>query len=243
MKKDVKIIVSLLVIAVLVVAVAFYVSTSLPPKTTDVSHTSGLSMASTNYAAMVIQYANGQSATITSTQSSASKSLSLINESPTAGTVGATATSINTNLDMIPVYTGTVSSYTIAPGAFQVLVVVGTVTTSAGANSGTIIYNSGQVALSPISPQPSMPASGGSVIVCSSTVNGNSPPFTGVNYVQGTTYTLCDEISSFTISGTFNDGTTFGPVTAGVAWCFWTFQYSSSDTFTSISVNFALSTH
>ena len=81
MKKDSKIIVSLLVIAVLVVAVAFYVSTSLPPKTTDVSHTSGLSMTSTNEGTMVITYANGQTQTVTSIEAPSTKPLSIIGPS------------------------------------------------------------------------------------------------------------------------------------------------------------------
>lgn len=209
------------------------------PKT-GTSHTTGANIASTNTAAMTIYYSDGSHTTIGSTMST-SQALNLINQSPYAGAVGKTATSINTNLNMIPEYTGTVSSYTIAQGTFGVIIVTGTVTTLDQLGSATEIY-SGSVTLSPTSPQPTMPPSGGSVIVCSSTVTSahGDVPFSGVNYVAGQTYTLVDSISAFSISGTFTDGTTFGPVIAGNAYIFWTFQYQSSNTFTSVSVNFAL---
>ena len=235
MKKDSKIIVSLLVIAVLVVAVAFYVSTSLPPKTTDVSHTSGLSMTSTNEGTMVITYANGQTQTVTSIEAPSTKPLSII------GPSGSSAASINTNLYMYPVYTGTVASYTIAQGMFGVEIVTGAVSSLAQLAASTEVYST-SLPLTPTS-QPTMPPSGGSVIVCSSTVTASAGnvPFAGVNYVAGQTYTLVDSISAFSISGTFTDGSPFGPVIAGTAYYFWTFQYHSDNSFTSVSVGFALS--
>ena len=228
-----------------IVVLALFMYTGYNPLTnstkTGTSHTTGANIASTNTAAMTIYYSDGSHTTIGSTISK-SQALSLINESPTAGTVGSTATEINTNLNMIPVYTGNVASYSINQGSFFVEIAVGTVTSWAQAQSSStqILEVVGDQAIQPVSPLPSMPSSGGSVIVCSSTVSGSMAPFIGPLYQQGQTYTLIDEISGFSISGTFTDGSTFA-VSAGTATCFWTYQYTSSATFTSVSVNFALS--
>ena len=237
MEKSNQKLLALVVIIVIAFASFMYLGGYFNTSKTGTSKTSGNGASSTNAATITVTYTDGSKQTFSSAQSaSILKSESLVNG-------GKTASSINTNLDIVPVYTGTVSSYTINSGTFFVEIAVGTVTSWAQAQSSstTILDVVGDVAVQPVSPLPTFPASGGSVIVCSSTASGNQVPFTGPLYQQGQTYTLIDEISGFSISGTFNDGSTFGPVSAGIATCFWTFQYQSSDTFTSVSVNFALS--
>jgi hypothetical protein len=214
------------ILAFAVVAVdVFYIQPQ--SKTTGTSKTTGLSITSTNTAAMTIYYTDGSQSTIQSTTPKI-HAASLVDASNSK-----TVSSINTNLDMIPTFTGSVQSYTINAGAFNVAIYTGS------NPSGNKIY-SASANINPISPLPTL-TSGNSVIVCSSTVNSNSPPFTGINYINGVQYTLVDTISGFSISGTFTDGSTFGPVAAGTAQITWTFMYQSSDSFTGLSVNFALS--
>ena len=214
----------------IVVAVAVFMVISLfawsgynplaQPKT-GTSHTTGANIASTNTAAMTIYYSDGSHST--PIKSTATNALSIMEEGS-----GKQVSSINTNLNMIPTFTGTISSYTINPGTFSVSI------TGPNANYQTNI---------PVIPGANLPSltSGQSVIVCSSTVNTNTAPFASANFLVGTHYTLTDTISGFSISGTFSDGSTFGPISAGTATITWGFLYESGNSFSGLTVNFALS--
>jgi hypothetical protein len=176
-------------------------------------------------AEMILTYSDGTTARVKSTDSA--QQLFSIAESSS----GKTVTSINTNLNMIPTYSGTISSYSIVAGTF-------TMSIKDNSNGGTIM--SGSASVQTVSPLPTL-QSGHSVIICSSTANGNTAPFYGVTYTVGHTYTLNMHVSGFKIQGTFSDGKTFGPVQAPDADINWGFTYTSDYGFSSVSVSFALS--
>ena len=214
-----------------------YITSHLNSGNSGRSITTGVGTTSVNTAQFILTYQGGKTVIINSTTPQPITD-SLVDQTYNPGQV---AVALNTNLDMTPSYTGTVGSYTIAPGSFTVEIFQGQVSNPTQAMNAAAAWGPTTVALQPVG-TPAL-TSGTPVIVCSSTVNGNSPPFAGVNYQQGQTYTLMDEITGYSISGTFSDGSPFGPVTAGTAYIFWTYSYSSSDSFNGITVGFALSAH
>ena len=223
-------VISLAVIVVLLVSVIFVVeySTLFPSKKTPVS----VGSAASDGITVTISYttSSGQTGTVTvnSDAQPIGKTLSLlgtgaVNSIP----AGSTITSINTNLDMTPTYAGTVSSYTVA-GTYGV------------ALAGSSVSYSSTVALSPVSPLPTL-TSGGESIICSSTVTPTGIIALTSGWVDGATYTLTDTFTSPSMTITFSDGVQLSQ-TAQTAQIQFTFEYASAS-FTALTAVFALSAH
>jgi hypothetical protein len=219
-------------LVIIVVSSVMYQASAVKPGT---SKTKGLNISSVNTASLTIKYApiNGVTPTSTIISSTTPKATALnIFDSTNQQAV----TSIATNLDMTPTFTGTVASYKITGGTFDTEIV--------NDNSGLIVLPVMSSAITPISPLPTL-VSGQSVIICSSTTSTSGALFTQSSFVNGQEYLLSDSIQGLTITGTFTDGQSFGPITAGNAVVQWTFIYSTASSltgasFTSLSVTFAL---
>lgn len=147
-------------------------------------------------------------------------SLEVISE--TSPNIGSIVTSINTNLDLIPVFTltagTTISSYTVS-GTFSVYI-----NNYASGSMSTLVWDT-SMAMSPVSPLPTL-TSGSSSIVSSSTISLSSSPFTSTYLTSGHEYELRDCCSGVTITITFSDGSTATQM-AQNAEIDWVFEYKS----------------
>ena len=125
-------------------------------------------------------------------------------------TSGATVSSINTNLNLIPVFTGTIQSYTLT-GNLQILI---------NNPDGTLKYQT-TMSLQPLHPTL---VSGQSVIVASSTLSASVLESLPVYspWVPGQTYKLTDYSYGVTLTGTFTDGAAFNIMapSAEITWYF-----------------------
>ncbi len=168
---------------------------------------------------------NGQVINLDS-QTNSAKALAIISQTGSgngiSSTIGATISSINTNLYATPTFTGTITSYTLSGGYFSVYI-------NNYVNGGmtTLVWSF----VPPFTPT-SHPAltSGVSALICSSTAYTSGQPFTGSNptLVSGQTYLLRDIVSGVSISGTFTDGSTFGPIMiSNNAEIDWVFMYKT----------------
>ncbi len=175
----------------------------------------------TTNATLTVNYIDGSHSTFSSGNQ---KSLTIIDSQKNLA-----VSSINANLNMIPVFTGQILNYQITPGTFSVQML----------NSQNVNIYSVNMPVVPVNNLPAL-VSGRSIIVCSSTAYTTGTPFTSVALQQGQTYTLIYQISGFSISGTYTDGSIFGPIVAQNAQIAWKFVYESSNQF-SLSVVFSLS--
>jgi hypothetical protein len=239
-----KIVISLAIIVVLLVSAIFVVEIPNifpPPKKTSTTTT----YSAGDYMTATISYTtpSGQTGTVTlnSNAQPSGTTLSMIGTGASNSIpAGSTINSINTNLDMIPTYSllyGTsVSSYTVA-GSFTTELIGAT---SSGANTGSALYTSSSIAMSPVSPLPTL-SSGNSVIICSSTVSSSAIQGCYSGWHQGNDYNWIDTCSSPSMTIVFSDGSS---VTQTASSCSFTldFAYQSSNTFTSLSAVFAMST-
>lgn len=238
-----KVVISLAIIVILLVSAIFVVEIPniFPPpkKTPTTTNTAG------DYMTATISYTtpSGQTGTVTlnSDAQPSGTTLSMIGTGASNSIpAGSTINSINTNLDLIPTYSllygTTVSSYTVA-GSFTTELIGAT---SSGANTGSALYTSSPIAMSPVSPLPTL-SSGNSVIICSSTVASSAIQGCYSGWHQSNDYNWIDTCSSPSMTITFSDGSS---VTQTASACSFTldFAYQSSNTFTSLSAVFALST-
>ena len=143
------------------------------------------------------------------------KGLTIVSETGSgngiSSTVGAAISQINTNFNFIPTFTGTVASYTVS-GTFGIEI--------NNAQGGTVwAVNKPLESLNPTL------VSGKSVILSSSTASTYQAPFSGVGLTKGQIYTLVDFTLGVSISGTFTDGSAFGPINAQNAQINWVFKY------------------
>lgn len=169
---------------------------------------------------------NGQVINLDS-QTNSAKALAIISQTGSgngiSSTIGATISSINTNLYATPTFTGTIASYTFSGGYFSVY--INTYTNGA---MSTLIWS----ATPPFTPtsHPTL-ISGQSVLLCSSTASTNQVPFSygqSTPFTSGQTYLLRDIVSGVSISGTFTDGSTFGPIMiSNNAEIDWVFMYET----------------
>ncbi len=200
---------------------------AIPAIDTNINKNGSLTTAS-----VLFTYADGSKAYLNSTDTP-QQIMSIIDQNSGDTKYGQQITSVQTNLYMTPTFTGNIGSWSIIGGTFSIQI-------TDSSNGGAIVYGPSSMAISPISPLPSL-TNGQAVIVCSSTANGNTVPFSSVSYVQGHTYVLTDTITGYKIQGTFSDGASFGPISASTATITWTYQYQSSNTFSGVSVSFAMS--
>ncbi len=145
--------------------------------------------------ACVVTYANG--ATETFTSKTPLTTLTIFNMA-----TGTDVSTINTNLDLTPTFTGTIQSYTVS-GTFNVQIISDT--SGGGYTYGEVLYNSGSRAMSPISPLPTL-TSGSSSIISSSTVTASGLQSLYNGWVNGLVYSLQDTFTNIDVTITFTDG-------------------------------------
>ncbi len=243
MKNKNKIVLSLAIIVVLLVSAIFVaeIPNIFPHKKTPIANSAG------DYMTATISYTtpSGQTGTVTlnSNAQPSGTQLSMIATpySATGIPSGSTINNINTNLDMIPSYTlaagTTISSYAVS-GSFATELIGAT---STGTNTGSALYTSSPIAFSPVSPLPTL-SSGGSVIICSSTVASSAIQSCGyTGWHVGNDYNWIDTCNSPSMTITFSDGSTATQTASSCSFSL-DFQYQSSNTFTSLSAVFAEST-
>lgn len=143
---------------------------------------------------------------------------------------GLTVSSINTNLVIIPVFTGTIQSYTVT-GSLSVHIL------NVQANSK--VFDSGILPLNPTS-HPTL-VSGSSSIISSSTVTASALQSLYTGWSTSNTYALVDSFANVKVTLTFTDSTQLSQTVAS-GQISWNFVYHSDNTFTSLSVVFSLST-
>ena len=206
-----KIMVAIALIAIIAIASA-QIYVSIKPK---------ISPASISSATAEVTLSDGTVIPITSTAKL--NSLSIISETGSgngiSSTVGATISSINTNLYVTPTFSGTIQSYTITDpiaDPFQIYI-----NTYSNGQMGTLIWSTS----APLS-IPSYPtlSSGQAALLCSSTVYTNQVPFSygqSTPFISGQEYMLRDIVTSVTLTLTFTDGVTISQTAnAQITWIF-----------------------
>jgi hypothetical protein len=149
---------------------------------------------------------------------------------------GKTINNVQVELYVTPVFTGTVSSYSLSGGTMNMQVWL----PATSANYGNVkIYDSGNVALSPFSPLPTL-TNGKATVITSATLTASQ--LQALPYSQslayGTTYTLHYYMTTpLTVALQFADGTS-GSQSATAPSVSWSFIYASSSSFTSLSCTF-----
>jgi len=179
--------------------------------------------ASSSYATVVVTYSDGSSKTFDSRMQVAEQAIVDPNN-------GKTVSAINTNLNIIPTFTGTVQSYTVS-GSLGVQI--------KDLTTGATVYDSGAMALSPVSPLPAL-SSGSPSVIASSTISGSGLQSLYSGWKVTDTYALIDYFSNVKVTITFTDGSQASQ-TAASGSITWQFKYQSDYSFTSLSVTFSLS--
>ena len=103
-----------------------------------------------------------------------------------------------TNLDIIPIFTGTIQSYTVS-GGFTVAIYI---------SGGAQVYSSGAVQMQPLNPLPIF-TSGSSSILSSSTLTSTGLKALYNGWVSGHIYNLVDTYTNIDVTITFTDGLQF----------------------------------
>ena len=178
---------------------------------------------SSSYATLTVNYTDGTSKTFDSRSQVTGQT---IIDSDT----GKTVSSINTNLNIIPTFTGTIQSYTVTGSLSSAI---------RNAQTGVDVYYSGKIDLGLVYPLPTL-VSGSPSIISSSTVSASGLQALYSGWSVSNTYTLRDEFYNVKVTITFTDGSQLSQTVASGS-ISWNFQYQSSNTFSSLSVNFALS--
>jgi hypothetical protein len=176
-----------------------------------------------SYATLTVTYTDGTSKIFDSRQQAIGQAIIDLS-------TGKTVSSINTNLNIIPTFTGTVQSYTVS-GSLGVQI--------KDVTTGATVYDSGAMALSPVTPLPTL-SSGSSSIIASSTISGSGLQSLYSGWKVTDTYALVDYFSNVKVTITFTDGSQASQ-TAASGSITWQFKYQSDYSFTSLSVTFSLS--
>lgn len=140
-------------------------------------------------------------------------------------TTGKTVSSVQVELYATPTFTGQISSYSVA-GAFRMKLLKGS----------NILYDSGKVALQPLSPLPTL-TSDKAVVVTSATVSASVLEGLYDGWQSGETYTFVYMCTEFSMSITFDDGTTQTKFADPIA-MYWDFKYKSPYEFQSLNITF-----
>ncbi len=198
-----KIIVAIVCTAILVIAFMQYVEPALTTKTLSNSN----DLAKMSLMTVDVTLADGTVLHLNShdnSPASGQQAMSVVSEQQGVS-YGQTINNLNTNLYLTPVFTGQIQSYTLSGGSFAIYV------NNYNINTHTMSTLAYSTSMSASWLHPSLTSNVGS-IVASSTLNTNSVPFTTQYLTHGQYYLLRDIIGTYSISGTFDDGATFGPV-------------------------------
>jgi len=179
--------------------------------------------AASSYATVTVTYSDGSSKTFDSRMQVAGQSI----VDPSSG---KTVSTINTNLNIIPTFTGTVQSYTVS-GSLGVQI--------KDLTTGSTVYDSGTIALSPVTPLPTL-SSGSPSVIASSTITGSGLQSLCPSWKTTDTYALVNYFSNVKVTITFADGSQASQ-TAASGSITWQFKYQSDYSFTSLGVTFSLS--